>query len=156
MAHDAVGARVDNAMVFLAGNLARPQPPQIDARPPGKRESRHHHGREHVGAAIADRPDRFLAQHLRRQRDKQDAPGDHGGAVGPGVERADPLLRAAGPERCRHPAAKPGNPDELEYGALTTHDDPDASWTGRTGWTIGAPRQPAKLHWDPLGTASIA
>src|SRR6516162_1838264 len=153
MPHHAIGAGVDDAMVLLAGDLARPQPSQVDARPPGETESGQHHDRERVGTAIANGPDWFFAEHLRRQRDKENAPDDHHGAVSPCVQRADPALGATRPERCRDPATKPDDPDDFEYGAWTTHHDPDASWIGRPR---GAARQPATLHRDPSGLPSIA
>ena len=74
MAHQPIGSGIHDAVVFLVGDGVGPESPEMDARPPGKRDTQQKHHGQRIGADVAGIVDPALPQRLRRPGRQQDRP----------------------------------------------------------------------------------
>src|SRR5258708_37544657 len=99
-------------MSFFARDRVGPKASEMNSCPPGERDARQRQGRKHVDAAIAEMPDRLLAQHLCDPGRKQNAAYVNRNVVGTRFPGLALSVGLAGPERRHAPPDKSRDPTE--------------------------------------------
>src|SRR5580658_594029 len=104
MADEGVGTAVDDMMVLFPGDGARPQPAEMNPRPPGEKNADERQPGERKGAIIADMPEHRLVQEPPRRMQQQSRAGKKRDAGDPHRPGRDALLGARRPKRRSDPA----------------------------------------------------
>jgi hypothetical protein len=96
----------------------------MNARPPRKQNARQGQRCQRVRARVADMPQPRRQESPRRPGRYQDEARNDEDAVQQSIPRERKLFGAVGPERRRHPADDPSNPDDGEHSAWVNEHVP--------------------------------
>src|SRR5205085_685506 len=114
VANETVWTGIDDPVAFFACDRVRPEPSEVDSRPPGEQGARQGQPRKKVGWAVAEIPQRFLSEYLSGPGRKQNGARQDRNPVRARVPGPDVFFGSSGKKRGDNPADKPGDPDQRQ------------------------------------------